>query len=124
MDGYKLLNLGAFGEDDLDGYAVAAADSFQDLISFVGQTAGVEGEHAHGGRDARGHIDNDHALLLEAGGDGEGIAESVDGPGKNFGSGGALEVSGTEQSLSSLTGLTGFRCVAILFELHWEPTEQ
>ena len=94
-----MFHLVAFGEDDFDWNAVALPDGLHHAIGLVGETAGVQREDADGGGDARRQIEDHHAFLLKAGGDGERIAERIDGPGKNVRSRSSLEA---QRRLSNL----------------------
>ena len=53
------------------------------LIGLFRQPPGIDGEHTHVGGNPRCQIDDHHAFLLEAGGDGEILVRRLDGPGED-----------------------------------------
>ncbi len=83
MEGDQLFHFLPFRENDFDGNAVALADGLHHAIGLIREAAGIEGEDADIGGDARREVEDHHAFLLEAGGDGELIAEGIDSPRKD-----------------------------------------
>src|SRR6266853_2072378 len=64
-----LVQIVGVGRDDLDVDPVAVADAVDHVVGLLREAAGVQGEHGHVGPDARGHVDKDGRLGLEAGHD-------------------------------------------------------
>ena len=88
---HHLLHVLALRKDYFHRDAVALPHGLHHAIRFVGQPPGIDGEHAHFGGDARGQVDNHHAFLLEAGGNGEALPVRRDRPGQDFGRAGGFQ---------------------------------
>src|SRR5439155_8273898 len=78
---HQRLQLPCVGEVRLDFDAVLLPHPVDQVVCLLWQTTGIDGEHAHVRTDAPGHIQDGHAITLEAGADGHAIlGERVERP--------------------------------------------